>query len=286
MKESLFHGDMVTSTRIIYTPSTFARTNLLHLQEIGELQAEKPHTSQRSNLQSHLFMIVVSGSGTLTYRGTDYELSSGQCVWINCHNAYAHHTSENLWKLQWVHFFGPSLNAIYDKYLERGGTPVINTQNATAFTQQWHRLFDTAQTVNHIRDMHINEQLTSLLTLLMAESWHPESQPRATIKRQNLQQIKDYLDTHYADKITLDDLSKRFFINKFYLTRIFKEQFGMTINTYLTTVRITHAKYLLRFTELSMEEIAIACGLQNANYLNRVFRRFEGIGPGGYRKDW
>ena len=41
---------VVFSDRVFYTPSSFARTSLLHLQEIGELTAIRPHTSSRSNL--------------------------------------------------------------------------------------------------------------------------------------------------------------------------------------------------------------------------------------------
>lgn len=58
MNEFLFHGTLVTTNRILYTPSSFARTNLLHLQETGVLQAQKPHTSKRKNLISYLFFAV------------------------------------------------------------------------------------------------------------------------------------------------------------------------------------------------------------------------------------
>ena len=68
MDNSLFHGDLVTSQRVIYTPSKFARSQLIHLQEVGELQARKPHTSQRENLASFLFFLVTSGSGKLVYQ--------------------------------------------------------------------------------------------------------------------------------------------------------------------------------------------------------------------------
>lgn len=49
---------IVDSNRILYTPSIFAKTSLFHLQEIGELQALRPHVSSRSNLVSYLFLIV------------------------------------------------------------------------------------------------------------------------------------------------------------------------------------------------------------------------------------
>lgn len=52
MDQELFNpqSSSVTSSRILYTPSTFARTSLLHLQEVGSLQAIHPHTSTRTNL--------------------------------------------------------------------------------------------------------------------------------------------------------------------------------------------------------------------------------------------
>ena len=52
MDTALFEGTLVESERILYTPSTFARTNLIHLQECGRLNALSPHTSHRENLAS------------------------------------------------------------------------------------------------------------------------------------------------------------------------------------------------------------------------------------------
>ena len=92
MDNSLFHGDLVTSQRVIYTPSKFAKSQLIHLQEIGELQARKPHTSQRENLASFLFFLVTSGSGKLVYQKTVYNLQAGDCVFIDCHKSYSHLT--------------------------------------------------------------------------------------------------------------------------------------------------------------------------------------------------
>ena len=82
MQSNLFTNSLVASKRILYTPSDFARTNLLHLQEIGSLKAVKPHTSSRRNLSSYLFFIVEQGSGTLTYENQCYPIKTGDCVFI------------------------------------------------------------------------------------------------------------------------------------------------------------------------------------------------------------
>ena len=51
----------VRSSRILYTPSPFARSSLLHLQEVGSLTAMKPHISKREKLHSYLCFVVEDG---------------------------------------------------------------------------------------------------------------------------------------------------------------------------------------------------------------------------------
>lgn len=84
----------------------------------------------------------------------------------------------------------------------------------------------------------------------------------------------------------LDELAEKFFINKFYLSKIFKETYGTTVNNYLISKRITRAKQLLRFTDMTVDEIGAAVGMEDANYFSRMFRKVEGISPREYRKQW
>lgn len=287
MDDNLFHGNLVTTNRILYTPSSFARLNLLHLQETGVLQAQKPHTSSRKNLISYLFFVVESGSGTLNYMNNEYTLHSGDCVFIDCRKPYAHVTSDkNLWKLHWVHFYGPTMNSIYEKYIERGGLTAFHPDNIDLYINLMDKLYQIATSTDYIKDMIIQEKLSSLLTLIMKESWHPEVSRRSSPKKQNLIAIKEYLDINFTEKITLDSLSKMFFINKYYLTRVFKEQYGISINNYLYEKRITRAKQLLRFTDEPIEKLCVRCGIDDANYFTRLFKKIEGITPSEYRRTW
>ena len=283
--DNLFSNKDVDSQRILYTPSSFARENLVHLQEIGELQALKRHTSRREGLNSFLFFIVESGLGSLYYGQKHYLLSAGDCVFINCANAYAYETGNALWKLKWIHFYGPQVYEVYQKYKERGGQPVFTPSDPSRFTQIWESVFEKASSSDYIRDMRINQDMNELLTLLMEKSWNPTEQKQSP-KRDDLLKIRDYLQSHYAEKIKLDDLADLFYINKFYLTRIFKDFFGLSIGDYLLQVRITHAKQMLRFSEKSIEEIGYLCGLGAPYYFSRIFKRSEGLAPSIFRSRW
>jgi AraC-like DNA-binding protein len=284
---SYFQGISVKSNRIIYTASGFAKSNLLYLQEVGELQALKPHTNSREGLISFLFFTVTEGTGSLIYNNQLYHLNTGDCVFIDCRKAYSQaSTPEHLWHLQWAHFYGANLNGIYEKYVERGGGPVFTPKDSSSFSELLTALLTIAGSEDYIRDMKINEKIASLLTLIMAESWHPEKNIHLNTKKQSLHYIKTYLEEHYQEKITLEQLSAEFYINKFYLSRIFKNQFGTTVLSYLEQIRITHAKQLLRFSDMTVEEIGHKIGIDEPGYFNRVFKKLEGITPGEYRKRW
>lgn len=285
MDTHLFQGESVNSNRILYTPSEFAKTNLFYLQEIGSLQAVKSHISHRRDLMSYLFFYINSGKGLLNYDGKEYAVSAGDCVFINCQTPYFHQSSNDLWSLNWIHFYGPTIHAIYLKYVERGGQPVFHPHDISGLDFFWHQLYHLASSADYIRDMKINENLFSILTLIMEESWNPEAQLPSS-KQRSLVSVKEYLDSHYAEKITLDGLSEKFLINKYYLERIFKEQFGTSIISYLLNTRVTHAKQLLRFTDKTIEQVGAECGIYPLYYFSRVFRQTEGVSPTEYRRRW
>ena len=98
--------------------------------------------------------------------------------------------------------------------------------------------------------------------------------------------IKEYIEMHFAEKITLDHLSREFCVSKYNMLRSFRNQYSMTIIQYLAACRIQHAKKLLRFSDMQIEAIAHACGVDDVSYFNRMFRSYEGMTAGQFRKQW
>ena len=98
--------------------------------------------------------------------------------------------------------------------------------------------------------------------------------------------MRQYLHEQYAQKLTLDVLSARYNISKYHLQRSFQHYFGQSPGEYLTQLRLTRAKELLRATDLPVSEVAYRVGMDNTSYFIYTFRTHEGTTPRQYRKSW
>ena len=140
----------VSSRRILYTASSFAKSNLIFLQETGSLKALRPHVSRRDNLQSYLCMMVLDGSGYIEYEGRHYDMKKGDCAFIDCMRSYSHSTGADVWSLQWVHFYGENMPAIYEKYIERGGLSVFTPENGERYEDIFSNLYNIAGSEDYL----------------------------------------------------------------------------------------------------------------------------------------
>lgn len=273
------------SNRIIATPSSYAKEHYLYVQEVGTLQSLEPHVSHRQNLNSYLFFIVLDGSGYVSYEGSRHTLTVGDCVWLDCTRPYSHESSaKDPWSLMWVHFYGKEAANFYASFLKHSYSFLFHPQNTLAFTDILQHLYQIHSSKSSLMELYANRYITDLITLCFSENIL-ENQESSSIP-EKLKQIHDYLEEHYSEKINLEDLSSRFFISKFHLSREYKKIYGTTIGNDLTSKRISHAKSMLRFSKNSIETIALSCGFQDAGYFIKVFKKAENMTPLEYRKKW
>lgn len=270
------------SKRILVTPSAYAKQHYLYVQEVGSLKSIEPHISSRKDLHSYLFFLVRSGHGTLTYLGEKKELSSGDCVWIDCRNAYSHESSEtDPWELSWVHFSGADADTFYESYREQGNPPCFHPAGTPAFLEILDALYDACERQDYLFELNAHR----LLTALIWQAFAPTREKNDSTG-EKLAQIRKYIAEHYNQKITLDSLAAQFYISKYHLSREYHKLFGQTIVEEITARRISRAKSELRFTAKPLEEIAEECGFLDCPYFIHVFKKSEGLTPLQFRKKW
>lgn len=105
-----------------------------------------------------------------------------------------------------------------------------------------------------------------------------------TEKHKKVHEIAEYINLNYKNKVSLDDISKHFYVSKSYLSRIYKEVTGFTVNEYINIVRIKKAKLLLEATDKAITEVAEQVGYDSITYFEKVFKVYMEISPLKYRK--
>ena len=103
-------------------------------------------------------------------------------------------------------------------------------------------------------------------------------------KKDVIVDAKEYIRKNYDQNITLNDISKQFYINPYYFSQLFKKKTGVTYQKYLTDYRVDRAKKLLAETELRIYEVCRLVGYSDVNHFNQVFERAEGMKPSEYRQ--
>ncbi len=106
-------------------------------------------------------------------------------------------------------------------------------------------------------------------------------------KDRNLSVLKDmllFIQKHYTNKITLEDIAKSGSVSKSTCLLIFKKYLQDTPTNYLIGYRLKKAANLLKETDLSVSEIAFEVGFQGASYFTETFRKYYGYSPSEYRK--
>lgn len=272
----------------IVTVHPASKAGLMYVQELGDFYCGRNYYTVREGLDSFLIKLTLSGGGVLEYGDREYHLSAGQFFWIDCQNPQRYYTDPEIgrWHVIWVHFRGANARAYYDIFQTISeGNPV---GSLPAHGNSEELLKSLIARYNHSdstveNDIAASAQLTQLLANCI-QSGNMQEENRTVPEL--VQQIREYLLSHYAENISLDTLSQQFSVSKYHLQRLFKKYTGQSPLEFLSVVRMTRAKELLRTTDMPVGDIAYAVGLENASYFVSKFRSLEDITPHKYRKYW
>jgi len=97
--------------------------------------------------------------------------------------------------------------------------------------------------------------------------------------------ISSYIHAHYQEELSLESLSKEFYISTYYLSHQFKEVTGFTITNYIQMTRIRNAQQMLLSGNKKITEIAEACGFNSFSQFNRVFNKVCGVAPSKFKSN-
>jgi len=283
-RESAEHAWTEDSVRLIATPSSFARSALYYVQEVGHFRTLSSYFTERECLDSYLVVYTASGAGSLTYKNKTYALRPRQVFFINCmeYQRYASVPGEP-WEILWVHLNGQSVRAYYDSYASEGES--VRTLAADSAVPELLRgLVDLHRVRSKRAELLASQALVGLLTELLLSGSESEfagmelpSPVADTVRR---------IEKRFSEKLSLEKLARLANMNKYHLAKLFKRHTGFSPGEYIIHARVTRAKELLRYSELTVAEISEQVGVDNVSHFINLFRNRVGQTPLVFRRSW
>lgn len=254
--------------------------------------------------------LVEKGSGTYIIGGKLYEMEPGDIFVINnSEHHLALHNSEDLTLtvlvLESGHLWRSPSGVDYLKpFLGRSESFSNRITSAEEDYVQMKQVFEwlkqellleidvSDENVDNIwekEDMLVVEATVKLLLSLLYRYYEKKEElaggkPNSTDYLFGpIGKVFSYINEHFAEKITLEELAKESSLSRTYLSRYFKELTGQTLFSYIQQTRLQYASYLLQTSKKTITEIAVESGFGNLSYFNRVFKKTYGRAPGKFR---
>lgn len=118
-----------------------------------------------------------------------------------------------------------------------------------------------------------------IVNLISSYSNNEIKNNQISYSKKRLAESIEYMQNHYNENLTLEELAKLTGLSKYHFLRKFKEQYNMTPHAYLLQIRIQNAKNMLR-DKRTLTDIAFSCGFSDQSHFTRVFNKIFGMSPG------
>ena len=158
--------------------------------------------------------------------------------------------------------------------------------NTPELTDTLGRLVAVARTTDVNKDVLAGFTLQELLVRLMQTQarqliFHDYARHLTTHR---FAAVVGYIKDHLTESLTIDKLSALACMSKATFFRVFKREFGLTPVEFIIRERLGEAKRLLRHPLTSVAEVCLRAGFNNLSYFQALFKKYEGVTPGAYRK--
>lgn len=98
--------------------------------------------------------------------------------------------------------------------------------------------------------------------------------------------ILNYIELNLNSKISINDLERTFYYNKFYIMKLFKKEIGVSIFEYINILRIYNSSNEIKNTNNSLTMISMNNGFYSLEYFSEIFKKVIGVNPRTYKKFW
>lgn len=269
------------------------RHYLINSEDLQNLNAKllsiafsKDEGDWKSIMHTHHFtelLFVVNGEGSFSFNQQHSPLRPGDLVIIPPYTEHTERSSKDC-PLEYYVLGIDGISFLSQKDQECAQV-FCNFEHDSSIHELFRQMLyeiRTAQYGSQTICQHLLEIL--ILKIIRAQQLIPVSINSIRMTKE-CAQIKEYLDSNYAEHITLDTLTSLTHMNKYYMVHSFTKYAGLSPIQYLNQIRLKRAQYLLETTNYSISDIASSTGFSSQSYFTQIFRKNFQMTPVKYRQE-
>ncbi len=269
------------------------RHYLINSKDLQNLNAKllsiafsKDEGDWKSIMHTHHFtelLFVVNGEGSFSFNQQHSPLRPGDLVIIPPYTEHTERSSKDC-PLEYYVLGIDGISFLSQKDQECAQV-FCNFEHDSSIHELFRQMLyeiRTAQYGSQTICQHLLEIL--ILKIIRAQQLIPVSINSIRMTKE-CAQIKEYLDSNYAEHITLDTLTSLTHMNKYYMVHSFTKYAGLSPIQYLNQTRLKRAQYLLETTNYSISDIASSTGFSSQSYFTQIFRKNFQMTPVKYRQE-
>ncbi|MBR5739125.1 MAG: AraC family transcriptional regulator [Lachnospiraceae bacterium] len=259
------------------------------MESIQILWLNRSFTPKGTGVKTHThpyyhFFVMTEGTLTVTVEDETYEVSKGSSLLVpkQAEHSYLNHSTETAGCLE-IKF--TLQNPGLESRLTDGKHAAVVSDPAVVILSE--KLTEELASLGALADEAAKSYLNAILQIMTRPNRiksEKETYIDVTGCSELTKQVVSYLEAHYQSPCSLEDLSKALSFNKAYLCTAFKKDMKVTIADCLNLIRIRQAAKMISYSELSIGEVAKACGFGTASHFNHVFQHYIGTTPSAVRK--
>ena len=266
------------SDYFIYSPSKTAQKIFLYPLQCGVFTYDPGYRLSRSSFDSFLLMYVQKGTMLLELEGRTRMVGEKHFALIDCYRPHGYSTVLG-YECLWLHFDGVLARSYYEQTVARLGN-VFSMDDAFPVLRKMNAILRVFYDSKPVREPLLSKYINDIMTEFMLYS--PDSGKNRN-SAETAERAINYINEHFSEEISVDQLAGLFGLSSYYFIRVFRQETGDTPHDYIVNRRMASARYLLKYTELTVKEICFNTGFSSESVFCNAFKKQHGMTPQGYR---
>ncbi|CAM3272029.1 AraC family transcriptional regulator [Paenibacillus lupini] len=264
-----------------YTPNEFEKLGGLWPLRTGHNVAKANYSVGPRVIECFSFHFVLNGTVTLSSLGETITLTKGSmfCLFPDVKHSYwiTQYDPNSPLQMHWLAFTGAQAELLVKRLGITEHRPYLRNRLTTELTNQLRACMERMKTPHKDGDLQLQMKLYQLFELLSRPL------PEVLEDKDWLKACLQYMETHYAEGITVTDIAQLTGMHRSHLSSRFKHSFGMSPREYLIKLRMERAEEMLHNRTLSITEISLSLGYSDLYTFSRAFCTYYGMSPSHYR---